>query len=221
MNPTASNSFLEFPAPAPASWHFADEYVAPSPAEQIARANAADLGVVPVSPGAASLITTITRLADVKTAIEIGTGAGVASLAILAGMSSEGVLTSIDMERSHQLAAQEAISDTGVPARRFRLINQTALSVLPRMQDGGYDMVFVDGDQLEYLEYFEQAIRLLRSGGVLMMYHMLCQNQVAQLDNEEDAPVLLREALSAISESQLVTASLLPVGDGLLVVVKH
>jgi predicted O-methyltransferase YrrM len=76
-------------------------------------------------------------------------------------------LTSVDIEPEHQQAAREAFLGVGIPTQRFRLIAGPALSVLPRLSDRGYDMVFIDADKTEYAEYVEEGLRLLRYGGVL------------------------------------------------------
>ena len=101
-----------------------------------------------------------------KAVVEIGTGSGVSGLALFAGMQPDGVLTSVDIEPEHQHAARKAFLSLGIPTQRFRLISGAALSVLPRLSDGAYDMVFIDADKSEYPEYVEQGLRLLRHGGL-------------------------------------------------------
>ena len=91
--------------------------------------------------------------------------------------------------------------------------------MLPKLTDGAYDLVFVDGDPLEYVEYVAQAERLLRSGGLLVLHHALWQGQVADERNSDDEPLIIREALAAVLADESFTPALLPVGDGLLVAV--
>ena len=55
-----------------------------------------------------------------------------------------------------------------VTGGRVRLITGRALDVLPRLSDGGYDMVFADGAKQEYADYLAEAIRLLRVGGIVV-----------------------------------------------------
>lgn len=142
-------------------------------------------------------------------------------MALFAGMQPDGVLTSVDIEPEHQQAAREAFLAVGVPTQRFRLIAGPALSVLPRLSDGAYDMVFVDADKAEYAEYVEQGLRLLRHGGVLAVDNALWHNRTADgshIDKETEA---IRNALSAVKDNEDLVSSLLPVGDGLLVAVKR
>ena len=131
--------------------------------------------------------------------------------------SWQGILTSIDTEPEHQAAAREAFNAAGYPTRRARLIAGAALQVLPKLSDGAYDLVLVDGDPLEYVEYVEQGLRLLRPGGLLVLNHALADGRVADERNEDDEVVIIREALTAVSDSDELAPVLLPVGDGLLV----
>lgn len=208
-------------ATSPASFAFAEAFVPEPAGTEDARRRAADLGVECVSPGVAAALTLLARVVHARTAVEVGTGTGVAALALLSGMDADGVLTSIDAEAEHQLAAREVLLAQGVPSRRVRLIAGQALTVLPKLTDGAYDLVHVDGDPLEYVEYVAQAGRLLRSGGLLVLHHALWQGLVADDRNEEDEPLIIREALEAVLADEAFTPALLPLGDGLLVAVRH
>ncbi len=119
-----------------------------------------------------------------------------------------------------QAAARRAFTGAGIAPQRFRLIASAPLEVLGKLRDGAYDLVFINGDKLEYVEYVAQALRLLRHGGVLVLNDALWHNLVAASDNEDDETLIIREALQSVSETEEFTSTLLPVGDGLLAAVK-
>ena len=97
-------------------------------------------------------------------------------------MSKDGVLTSIDVEAEHQRAAKEAFGLFGVAPGRARLINGRGLDVMPRLTDGAYDLVLVDADRTGYPQYVQEAVRLLRRGGVLALAGALHGDKVADPD---------------------------------------
>jgi len=97
----------------------------------------------------------------------------------------------------------------------------TADEVLPRLTDGGYDLVFVDADKTSYGTYHEQAVRLLRPGGVVAFDNVLWHNRAADNNVRDAETVALREVARAVREDERLTPALLPVGDGLLVAVKR
>jgi predicted O-methyltransferase YrrM len=153
-----------------------------------------------------------------KAVMEVGTGTGVSGLWLLGGMPADGVLTTIDPETEHQRAAREAFAAAGVAHQRTRVIAGRALDVLPRMADGAYDLVVIDADQRDYPEYLEQATRLLRDGGTLVMTWSEKESDPAARDPETRT---LREVGRAVRDHDRFTVTLLPVSEGLLVAVKR
>ena len=195
---------------------FVEDFVPQGEHAQAARRASEQLGVPAASASTAALLTLLARLVGAKAAVEIGTGAGVSGLALLEGLSPDGILTSIDPEPEHQQAARRVFAAAGIAPRRARLIAGSALAVLPKLSDGAYDLVYVDGDPLETVEYVAQAARLLRSGGVLVVDHALAGGAVADPANEDDNTVIMREVLDAVQTLDEFDPVLLPVGDGLL-----
>ena len=218
MNPAPRNSTRA--ASLAASLTFAEAFVAEPAGAEAARRRAEELGVESISTGAAATLTFLARAVAARAVAEIGTGTGVSALALLAGMAPDGVLTSIDAEAEHQLVARDVLKAEAIPSRRVRLIAGQALTVLPKLTDGSYDLVYVDGDPLEYVEYVAQAERLLRPGGLLVLHHALWHGLVADERNEDDEPLIIREALAAVRTNESFTPALLPIGDGLLVAVR-
>ena len=208
-------------APKPGSWAFAENFAGESEQAAQARERAGQLGVAPIGRGSASALTVLARVVQARAVVEVGTGSGVSGLALFAGMEPDGVLTSVDIEPEHQQAAREAFLAVGIPTQRFRLIAGPALSVLPRLSDRGYDMVFIDADKAEYAEYVEEGLRLLRHGGVLAVDNALWHDRTADESHIDAETEAIRKALNAIRDDEDLVSTLLPVGDGLLVAVKR
>jgi predicted O-methyltransferase YrrM len=186
-----------------------------------ARERAAQLGCTPVSPGTGAVLTVLAAAAKARAVAEIGTGAGVSGLYLLRGMPADGVLTTIDVEVEHQRAAREAFADEGVRPTRTRLIAGRALDVLPRLTDGGYDLVLVDADPESYPAYLAQAVRLLRPGGVLAIDDALWQDRVADPAKRDEITTTVRDVGRAVRDDDRLLPALLPTGDGLLVAVRR
>ncbi len=208
-------------APAPVSWAFAEDFATEGDAGAQARVEAGPLGLEPLSRGTVSTLTFLARAVQARAVVEVGTGTGQSGLALFAGMQPDGILTSVDLEADHQRQARKAFGSLGIASQRFRLIAGDALTVLPKLSDGAYDLVLVAGDTLEYADHVEQGLRLLRHGGILVMTHALWGDRIADAGNDEDETLAVRSALEAVSENEDLVATLLPVGDGLLAAVKR
>ncbi len=201
-----------------AAWAYAEDFVAPSEPIEQARRRGVELGATSVGNGAGAVLQLLASATAAKAVMEVGTGTGVSGLWLLGGMPADGVLTTIDPETEHQRAAREAFAAAGVAHQRTRVIAGRALDVLPRMADGAYDLVVIDGDHRDYPEYLEQATRLLRDGGTLVMTWSEKESDPAARDPETRT---LREVGRAVRDHDRFTVTLLPVSEGLLVAVKH
>ncbi len=186
-----------------------------------ARARAAEVAAVPISSGGGAALRLLASLLEARNVVEIGTGCGISGVWLMRGMRSDGVLTSVDIETEHQRLAKTAFAEAGIAPQRVRLIPGAALEVLPRLTDGHYDLVFCDGDKQEYPQYLEQALRLLRPGGVVAFDNALWRDQVADPSARDASTLAVRTTLAAVSEHESLVCALLPVGDGLLVASKR
>jgi predicted O-methyltransferase YrrM len=202
------------------SWTYAEEFLPEDDVITTARAKGTELGCVPVLPGAGAALRLIAAMADARSVVEIGTGAGVGSMWLLRGMRPDGVLTTIDVEPEHHRAARETFSEAGIAGNRVRLISGRALEVLPRLTDTAYDLVFCDGDKTEYAGYLEQALRLLRPGGVVVFDNALWHDRVADPAQRDEETTAIRELGRSVREDERLVSALLVAGDGLLVAVK-
>jgi predicted O-methyltransferase YrrM len=204
----------------PASWTYAEEFVAEDDILAAARARAEEVGVVPIGSGGGAALRFLASVLDARAVVEIGTGTGVSGLWLLRGMRSDGVLTTVDIEAEHQRLAKETFGDAGIPPNRARTIAGAGLDVLPRLTDGHYDLVFCDGDKREYAAYLAEALRLLRPGGVVAFDNALWHDRVADPAERDEETIAIRELGRTIAENESLVPVLLPVGDGLLVAKK-
>ena len=204
----------------PASWTYAEEFVAEDDILAAARARAEEVGVSPIGSGGGAALRFLASVLDARAVVEIGTGTGVSGLWLLRGMRSDGVLTTVDIEAEHQRLAKETFNDAGISPNRARTIAGAGLDVLPRLTDGHYDLVFCDGDKREYAAYLAEALRLLRPGGVVAFDNALWHDRVADPAQRDEETVAIRDLGRTIAENESLVPVLLPVGDGLLVAKK-
>lgn len=206
-------------AAAQASRQYAEDYLTEDDVLRDARERAARLGCTPVGRGTGAALQFLAAMLDARAVVEVGTGAGVSGVWLLRGMRADGVLTSVDVEAEHQRHARDTFAAAGVAPGRVRLITGRALEVLPRLTDGAYDLVLLDGDKQEYAAYLEQALRLLRPGGVVAVDNALWHDRVADPAQRDPDTVAIRALVQDAAEDERLVPVLLPVGDGLLAAV--
>ncbi|MCI6574288.1 MAG: class I SAM-dependent methyltransferase [Actinomycetaceae bacterium] len=202
-----------------ASWLYAEEAVLDQDVAREAREHAAELGIEPLSVATCAFLTSLATLPSVRTIAEVGTGTGVSGLALLAG-SPDSTLTSIDVEPVAQNYAREAFAAQGVRSARFRLIGGRSADLLPRLASASYDLVLIDGDPLEAAGDAEEALRMLKAGGILLLAHALNHDLVADPVRRDAVTVALRDLGHELLANDAVAASLLPLSDGILLAAK-
>ncbi len=218
MNDTGNTSIE---APNTRSWEMSEDHVAPGEILQKALDEAVLADLTPISTGTAALLTLLASTTHATNVVEVGTVMGGSALSLMQGMGADGIITSIDAEAENQLPARTFLTEAGYTSSRFRLIAGSPLEVLPKLRDGAYDIVFINGDKLEYVEYVANSLRLLRHGGLLVLNDVLWHNKVADEMDDSDEAIIMREALEAVTNSESYHQSLLPVGNGVLVAAKH
>lgn len=196
-------------------WKFAEDFsVEPEDIAQ-ARARSEELGIDAITPAMGAQLAILAAATVATSMIEVGTGVGVSGLWMLAG-APQASLTTIDIEAEHQQHARASFQNAGYPSNHVRLITGRAREVLPRMNENAYDVVFIDADPQSVIEYVEHGLRLVRSGGTVIVAHALWHGRVADPTHRDDVVAGFRSLLRELSASDAVLSALSPVGDGLL-----
>ena len=198
-----------------ANQRFVDE--ATSEPEHIARAraHALELGAAPISAALGAQCAVIAAASQALNIVEIGTGAGVSGLWLLRG-SPRATLTTIDKEPEHLGAARQAFSEARIPPARARFITGRAADVLPRMNEASYDIVLVDADPEGVIEYVEHGLRLVRSGGTVLVPRVLAGGAVADPVRRDPVTTAYRSLVQETQASPAVIGALSITGVGLL-----
>lgn len=203
-----------------ANWSYTESLPVEDDVLLRARDRSRELGVTPVSTGIAAALTVLAAASKARTVVEVGAGAGVSGVCLLRGMGPHSVLTTIDSDVDHLRAAREAYSEAGIPGNRTRTISGRAADVLPRLTDSAYDLVFLDADKANLALYADQAVRLLKPGGSLLINDALDGGKVADPAVRDATTNTLRQVGKSLRTNEQLVTALMPAGNGLLMAVK-
>jgi 16S rRNA (guanine(966)-N(2))-methyltransferase RsmD len=103
---------------------------------------------------------------------------------------------------------------------RTRVFKKDAIPFAAALDEGAYDLVFVNEDATTFEQLLEEALRLTRNGGYIVFEHALRHNRVADLSQRDSHTVATRQFLERVREDEALMPVLLPVGDGLMVAIK-
>jgi predicted O-methyltransferase YrrM len=131
------------------------------------------------SPELGALLRWLGATVGARTAIEVGSAAGITGLWLVRGLTEKGVLTTIDDDPHAHGLATDAYQRAGI-AGRVRAILGDPGEVLPRLSDGSYDLVVLQGPAYAIVDPLEHARRLLRPGGILVALGLLASGDHAE-----------------------------------------
>ena len=201
---------------------YSDAWQTQSEPAVAARARSTEVGASTPSATSTAMLAALIAATGARAVVEVGTGTGLTGLAIFQGMSADGVLTTIDADGNHQSEAKAAFAAAEIDPGRARLITGVPREVLPRLTDGGYDAVVVNDPSSDPQVYVEQALRLLRAGGIVVVANSLGDGASVTDPGQRDPHTsALRELGNSIKANDALVSALLPLDNGLLVAVKQ
>ncbi len=196
-------------SPTSDEWNLSQNFIPEDTHLTNARNKSKELGLNPIGQGAGALLRFLASTIDASNVVEIGTGTGVSGLWLLRGMNSAGVLTSIDSDAERQRAAKEIFSTAAIASNKIRLIAGRAIEVVDKLTSNAYDLMFINGDKLEYETLFDQSLRLLRPGGILVFHNVLSDSNAA------DNLAVIKVSEKIKDDSRLVSV-MIPSGSGII-----
>ena len=183
-----------------------------------ARHAAANLPLIHISADEGKLLYVLLRAVGAARVLEIGSLAGYSGIWIARALAPGGRLITIEKDPRHADLARQAFREAGL-ADTVRVVEGAALDVLPGL-DPGFDAVFVDADKEPMARYFDWSMRLLRTGGLLLCDNAFFHGSVGdEADHSPQAEGVRAFNRLAASDPRL-TATVVPIRDGLVVGVK-
>jgi predicted O-methyltransferase YrrM len=152
--------------------------------------------------------------------VEVGTAYGYSTLWMALGQPSDGTIVTIDPDRGRTDLAREWWREAGIVDDRITVVNAPALEAFARNEPalaGPFDLAFIDALKDEYSAYLDALVPRLASGGLVVADNVLWSGRVADPSNRSPDTVALRTFDEQILRDRRFHATILPVGDGLLV----
>ncbi|MGD9598873.1 MAG: O-methyltransferase [Steroidobacteraceae bacterium] len=177
-----------------------------------------------IAPEQGQFMQLLVRLLGARRCLEVGTFTGYSALAVALALPGDGELIACDVSVEWTQVARQYWHEAGVDGR-IDLRLAPALETLEGLLDAGrgstFDFAFIDADKGNYVAYYERVIELLRPGGLLAVDNALWDGRVAD-PGENDADTNAIRALNdRVHRDERVDASLVPIGDGLLLARKR
>jgi caffeoyl-CoA O-methyltransferase len=183
-----------------------------------------EYAVMQISPEQGQFMSLLVKLIGAKRAIEVGTFTGYSSICVASAMPDDGELICCDISPQWTDIAEKYWARAKLE-NKINLFTQPAEQTLQTLIDDGqqssFDFIFIDADKQNYIQYYEMALTLLRKGGLIAVDNTLWSGAVADPENDEPGTRAIRRFNQMVKEDTRVSKSLLPVGDGLTLILKE
>ena len=162
------------------------------------------------------VLSMLSKIIHPKTILEIGTYTGYATLCLAEGLAENGSIDTIDNEEE-LFDFQQKYFDKSVWANQIKQHLGDGLDILPKLTKK-YDLVFIDADKENYINYFHLIVPMMNKGGIILSDNVLWSGKVLEELNPKDitTKILLDYNLLLKADARVETV-LLPIRDGLTV----
>jgi predicted O-methyltransferase YrrM len=184
----------------------------PSLIAALEASNAAGLPQIAVSMQQGKFLSLLAGAIQARRILEIGTLGGFSTIWLARGAGPQGRVVTLEYAPKHAEVARGNLERAGV-ADRVEVIVGAALDTLPTVNGGPFDLVFIDADKENNVEYLEWAVRLTRPGAVIVVDNVIRDGRILQADSGDARIEASRKTLQVMGEHpRLDTAVIQTVG---------
>lgn len=176
------------------------------------------MGQMQISPEQGQFMALLIKLMNAQRALEIGVFTGYSALAVALALPATGQLVACDVSEEYTAIAQQYWHKAGVTDKidlRIAPATETLQQLIETGETETFDFAFIDADKSNYDTYYEQALQLVRGGGLIAIDNVLWSGRVADAAVTDNRTQKIRALNQKLSQDDRVDLSLLPVSDGL------
>lgn len=177
-----------------------------------------------IGPDQGQFMQLLVRLINAKKTLEIGVFTGYSALWVAMGLPDNGRIVACDVSEEYTSIARRYWEEAGVDRKidlRLRPALETLDDLLAKGEAETFDFVFIDADKSNYDNYYERALRLIRTGGLIAFDNTIWSGRVADPKEVDEDTVAIRTLNTKLHRDERVALSMLTVGDGLTLALKR
>ncbi|MDC1259618.1 O-methyltransferase [Flavobacteriaceae bacterium] len=165
------------------------------------------------------VLSMLSKLIRPKVILELGTFTGYSALCLAEGLDKNGIIHTIDINEE-LVDFQRSYFDKSDYGSQIIQHLGSAIDIIPTL-DTSFDLVFMDADKPNYINYFHQIIDKLNPGGVILSDNVLWSGKVIEeLNPSDDSTKIVLEYNALLKDDPRLETVLLPIRDGLTVSIK-
>lgn len=171
-----------------------------------------------VGPLEGAFLKMMTQLVGAKRVLEIGTFTGYSALCFAEALPEDGTVITCDIDEKAVAVARRYTAQAPF-GRKVDVRMGPALETM-RTLHGAFELIFIDADKSNYLNYYHRSLDLLAPNGVILIDNVLWSGEVLKQPPPDESTAAIQELNRTVSADPRVTAVLITIRDGILVVRK-
>ena len=172
-----------------------------------------------VGPLEGAFLQMMTQLVGAKRVLEIGMFTGYSALCFAEALPADGTVVTCEIDEESAALARRYFSRSSV-GKKIDIRMGAALETMSGLT-GLFDVIFIDADKLNYVNYYRRALDLLSPKGVILIDNVLWSGEVLKQPPPDDRTAVIQELNRAVAQDSRVNAVLVTIRDGILVVKKQ
>lgn len=161
----------------------------------------------------------LTSMAQPKRALELGTFSGYSALCIAEGMPEGGAIDTIEVDDELEDFIRENLASSP-HGEKVRLHIGDALEMMQQWDNDEFDLIFIDADKRKYVDYFNRAIDLVKTGGYILADNTLWDGHVVETCRHSAQTQGIIDFNNLVANHPRVETAILPLRDGLTILRK-
>ena len=180
--------------------------------------NLGDIKKMQIAVSQCHFLKLITKISKAKSILEIGTFTGLSALSMSLALPEDGTLIALDKNNDTNIKAKEFFKKAKQD-KKIKIITKPALETLKELQNDNlkFDIIFIDADKDNYKNYYNNAIEMLKTGGLIIVDNVLWHGEVADENNNKKFTIIIRDFNAYVKNDKRTEQIIIPLGDGFTV----
>ena len=176
-----------------------------------------------ISPEQGQLMALLMRLLGARKTLDIGVFTGYSAMVAAKAMGPQGRVVALDVNEQVTEIARRHWATAGVASRidlRLQAAARSLEDLVSAGESGSFDFAFIDADKPNYDTYYELALKLVRTGGLIAVDNVFRGGHVIDQTDQSDGTVAIRALNQKIHADERVQSTMLSIGDGVTLAFK-
>ena len=163
-----------------------------------------------------NLLYILAKSINARKVLDVGMFTGYSALKLSSALPKSGEVHTFELAQNHIDYASKFFDESKY--NNIIIHEGPAIENLEKLKVGVFDFAFIDADKINYIDYYQRCMSLIRVGGIIVLDNMLWSGKV--LDPDDEDSIALNKTAELIQNDDRVFNSMVTIRDGLMICIK-